>query len=688
MDREVVEISDSDESEEKNNTKKTPTIRAAKIEVENEKLSYKSKLDELRNKVSNIKKRNKTSEHQDSDEEGSPAKKPKTSVIDATTGNSTEESEKDSVLNGKGKDVPKVALPSFQSLSTASFETVVKVSKPSVLDSKYTETEAPVPTSNEEIEVDGEAVVIGPQEAPETPRTRNEVPLCKRNSKDRNGSELQSRNVASSDRVDNEMLKPILKVTFRDRDTARLFRKSVYDALVEVLAVAEPEVDESKGSVSLELKIWESDIPDTADPIEGIQDLFKVDTAPTKTPLQRQLPKYRQLITNALSDKRPDNETVEKPGAGSAVPNTCFNCDGNHLLSDCTKPINDAIVSRNRQKHMQNRKSQPRTSRYHVDEEQRFAHLVPGKISDELRAAMGLKKNQLPRFIYRMRMFGYPPGWLEETRITHSGIALINESSNAEGSGDLANDGKDTYDISKLIDYPGYNVPSTHDLLDESRKHQCPGMQWKHSKEAMIQNIGSSAAKGYRKKKAGTNATVVPGDLQTNDDMEVVEIDDEVMIVLDSTADPEYLEDSSQNTNADDQSQAESGACSQDSSRAQSPDLACLEAQKQKLLIELESSGSSSLSATPSRTPATPVTSTPETTLGRSKSLAMGTPIIKSASPFGNLPSAEMFSKGISDHLNFENLPDATGKYEKMKTIINKVRQVVEQVQEGDDSSS
>lgn len=68
-------------------------------------------------------------------------------------------------------------------------------------------------------------------------------------------------------------------------------------------------------------------------------------------------------------------------------------------------------------------------SRYHIDEEQRFAHLVPGKVSDELRSAMGLKTNQLPRFIYRMRLYGYPPGWLDEAKITHSGITLINESS-------------------------------------------------------------------------------------------------------------------------------------------------------------------------------------------------------------------------------------------------------------------
>jgi hypothetical protein len=43
--------------------------------------------------------------------------------------------------------------------------------------------------------------------------------------------------------------------------------------------------------------------------------------------------------------------------------------------------------------------------------------------------------------------------------------------------------------------------------------------------------------------------------------------------------------------------------------------------------------------------------------------------------------------QGISDHLNFENLPDATGKYEKMKDIINKVRIIAEQAQQDDAAS-
>jgi hypothetical protein len=90
---------------------------------------------------------------------------------------------------------------------------------------------------------------------------------------------------------------------------------------------------------------------------------------------------------------------------------------------------------------------------------------------------------------------------------------------------------------------------------------------------------------------------------------------------------------------------------------------------------------------------------TPEVSLGRSMSLCVGTPLMKSASPYEKLPTATSFSvvrlkylynlsllhlncflQGVSEHLNFENLPGSTGTYEKMKSIINKAKQVVDQM--------
>lgn len=72
-----------------------------------------------------------------------------------------------------------------------------------------------------------------------------------------------------------------------------------------------------------------------------------------------------------------------------------------------------------------------------------------------------------------------------------------------------------------------------------------------------------------------------------------------------------------------------------------------------------------------SDTPKTPVNG-----LARKSTISVhvGTPILHSVSPFKRLPSAEKFSKDICDVINFENLPDSTGKYDQMTELLQKVR--------------
>lgn len=56
------------------------------------------------------------------------------------------------------------------------------------------------------------------------------------------------------------------------------------------------------------------------------------------------------------------------------------------------------------------------------------------------------------------------------------------------------------------------------------------------------------------------------------------------------------------------------------------------------------------------------------------KSVHLGTPILPSTSPYSKLPSSEKFSRDICDIINFENLPDSTGKYEQMSGVLQRVR--------------
>lgn len=64
-----------------------------------------------------------------------------------------------------------------------------------------------------------------------------------------------------------------------------------------------------------------------------------------------------------------------------------------------------------------------------------------------------------------MRILGYPPGWLKEARLQHSGLNLydsdgIRELDPMEEPGQIAELGdKDQYDVKKIHDFPGFNVP-------------------------------------------------------------------------------------------------------------------------------------------------------------------------------------------------------------------------------------
>lgn len=68
-----------------------------------------------------------------------------------------------------------------------------------------------------------------------------------------------------------------------------------------------------------------------------------------------------------------------------------------------------------------------------------------------------------------------------------------------------------------------------------------------------------------------------------------------------------------------------------------------------------------------------------------SKQTVSGTPVIKGVSPYTNLPMGEKWAAGVTDLLDFENLPESIGKYEKMRTLIGKIRAKRIQYEDDDD---
>ena len=118
--------------------------------------------------------------------------------------------------------------------------------------------------------------------------------------------------------------------------------------------------------------------------------------------------------------------------------------------------------------------------------------------------------------------------------------------------------------------------------------------------------------------------------------------------------------------------------------------LTALEEEKQKLLAELSEMEGTMSSSTPAQPTAgtsydtnadAPVLDleqedndeTPQP-LYQSMSYLVSTPVIQH-SGIEKLPDYNKFSDGITEHLPFENLPNATGVYEKMSGLLKDVKQ-------------
>lgn len=147
--------------------------------------------------------------------------------------------------------------------------------------------------------------------------------------------------------------------------------------------------------------------------------------------------------------------------------------------------------------------------------------------------------------IYRMRDLGYPPGWLEEAKIQHSGLSLFVEkdkrqleSDDDEGEVDAK---KFKYDIQKIHDFPGYNVVPEYQFHDNYQRHRSQPMMSQHSKTEFIRMLGDSVVNGYKKiklkdkpitedydcTKINANTTTI-----TETEMEIEDVEGEITMPL------------------------------------------------------------------------------------------------------------------------------------------------------------
>lgn len=169
-------------------------------------------------------------------------------------------------------------------------------------------------------------------------------------------------------------------------------------------------------------------------------------------------------------------------------------------------------------------------------------------------------------------------------------------------------------DPDKLVEYPGFNAPCPEDARDLHARHGCPPYSEQHSVHAMLQHL--------RRQHVSEPAAVRR---------------------VASPLPPD------------------------------SPSLGELERQKAQLL-DLLNNGVTSHSPA-QRVPLEQAEQqTPPSTVRCS---LFGTPLLQACSPYQRLPHPDNFSVGVSQVINFENLPDATGKYEQMTGVLSKVRKTI-----------
>ncbi|XP_053442806.1 zinc finger CCHC domain-containing protein 8 isoform X1 [Nycticebus coucang] len=255
-----------------------------------------------------------------------------------------------------------------------------------------------------------------------------------------------------------------------------------------------------------------------------------------------EIPKYQQVFSHIVSLEGQEIQVKAK----RPKPH-CFNCGSEeHQMKDCPMPRNAARISEKRKEYMDacgEANSQNFQQRYHAEEvEERFGRFKPGVISEELQDALGVTDKSLPPFIYRMRQLGYPPGWLKEAELENSGLALYDGKDDADGEtevGDIQQKKSVTYDLTKLVNYPGFNISTPRGIPDEWRMFGSIPMQACQQKDVFANYLTSnfqapnvksgskrsssqSSPGSPKKQKKESSSAASPADMDLDSDVEIL----------------------------------------------------------------------------------------------------------------------------------------------------------------------
>ncbi|KAK8391745.1 hypothetical protein O3P69_017341 [Scylla paramamosain] len=466
----------------------------------------------------------------------------------------------------------------------------------------------------------------------------------------------------------------------------------------------EPSTDEGNES------LVESSMPEGVELDTEGEELVAEEEKPIGPPAVLDVvPSYDSDCSGVLTDVEFSMLTGKK--INEARPKqSCFNCSGDHNMAQCTLPLDHSKISANRKKRMSSRMS----VRYHEDCENKYGQYQPGKISDNLRHALGLRPNQLPLYIYRMRVLGYPPGWLKEAEVHQADVKMYDATGRTVSHPDEEEGEAEPltvkYKPEKLVRFPGFNDNAPRGIIDESQKYNFPPMQPCHQMSEFLHFMNQNKAEAYKKKKlkdSELRSKTPPLSIE----MEVEECEGKAEDIVFNPPLPEEdpppppPPDTKESPSIKRVLEVEDGEITDDSQES----MESLTVKKQRILKELEKettqsdtkgdidnsdgnresqedSEDSQLSLTSSTDPSQSEnscsgdgTSTKKTKTKRhhrslSKGFQLGTVIPESCTPYKSLPSPDKWTVDVSDHIVFDNLPDALGTWDKMKGVMGTVR--------------
>jgi len=309
--------------------------------------------------------------------------------------------------------------------------------------------------------------------------------------------------------------------------------------------------------------------------------------------------------------------------------------------------------------------------RYHIDSNSKYDHLKPGEVSESLRNALGLRSREVPRFIYQMRIAGYPPGWMEEMKESSSGLDFVDSPTSSRSANN-----KVMYDLQKIVNYPGFNVPLDPYYRDDSYYLNFPPMNPAQAKELLIGNLkrNSYCLNEQTLEDISTHLEEDDMDVASNSSIEELELRRQTLLA-------QLQED---NEDKECSTAVEGACCPGDSKndRNESTEEATSSSTPQSAgaCCAGDSKNDRNESAEEATSPSTP--KTPVTSPSQSKFVEMGTPVAIKFSPYGSLPSLDKFAANMGELELFENLPESTGSFKKIQSLLKKSQKYFQEKRE------